>query len=443
MKQAFLYFVVLLFPCLLHAQSASEDKLAPIHHIIVFYLENHSFDNLMGTFPGADGISNAKEKALQTDEDNVPYKTLPPVMDGKNPDSRFPPSLPNNPFLITDYVPLNDKTGDLVHRFYQLQAQIDDGKMDHFALVSDAGALTMGHYNAKDSPLWNYAKRYTLADHFFTGAFGGSMLNHFWLICACTPRYEDAPDNLHASINAKGQLIRDGSLTPDGYAVNTIQPFYAPYDLKVSDDKERLPPSQLSTIGERLNDKHINWAWYGGGWDNAVAGHPDKSFIYHHQPFTYFAAYAPGTQARAEHLKDETDFIKAIEDGTLPAISFYKPIGEVDLHPGYSRLKDSEEHVFGLVHQIEQSNLWKDSLIIVTFDDAGGFWDHVPPPQGDRFGPGVRVPTIIISPFAKKGFIDHTTYDTTSILKLIETKYGLEPLAERDAKANYLSNSLQ
>jgi phospholipase C len=113
------------------------------------------------------------------------------------------------------------------------------------------------------------------------------------------------------------------------------------------------------------------------------------------------------------------------------------------LHPGYSRLKESEDHVFALVRKIEQSPLFRDSIIIVTFDDAGGWWDHVPPPKGDRFGPGERIPTLIISPFAKKGFIDHTTYDTTSILKLIETKYDLKPLGTRDANAGDLRNTLE
>ena len=301
----------------------------------------------------------------------------------------------------------------------------------------------MGHYGPQASQLWDYAKRYTLADHFFTGAFGGSMLNHFWLICACTPRYENAPAMLRAQLDDKGHLIKDAPLTPDGYAVNTIEPFNPPYLAKATDAARRLPPSALPTIGDRLSEKHIDWAWYSGGWSDADAGHPDKSFIHHHQPFVYFAAYGPGTQARRDHLKDESDFITAIDKGTLPPVSFYKPIGEYDLHPGYAQLQASEDHVFALVRKIEGSPLWKDSIVIVTFDDAGGWWDHVMPPKGDRFGPGERIPTLIISPFAKKGFIDHTFYDTTSILRLIETKYDLKPLGDRDAKAGDLTNALK
>jgi phospholipase C len=444
MRRISFLLTMLLLPFATHAaDKPAVEKLAQVKHIVVFYLENHSFDNLFGTFPGADGIADLGEKAVQVDVLGKPYDILPRVIDGKNPDARFPERLANKPFLITDYVPVNDKIGDLVHRFYQLQEQIDGGKMDRFALISNAGGLAMGHYDGQESPIWDYAKRYTLADHFFTGAFGGSMLNHFWLICACTPRYEHAPAMLHAVLDGKGKLVKDGQLTPDGYAVNTIEPFNPPYNAKATDGARRLPPSNLPTIGERLSEKHIGWAWYGGGWNDAVAGMPGPLFQFHHQPFAYFSAYGPTKKARKEHLKDENDFIAAIETDTLPAVAFYKPNGEVDLHPGYARLKESEDHVFALVRKIEQSPSFKDTIVIVTFDDTGGFWDHVAPPKGDRFGPGERIPAVIISPFAKKGFVDHTTYDTTSILKLIETKYDLKPLTDRDAKANDLTNALE
>ena len=433
-----------LLPFPLLATTAQEKaKLAPVKHIIVFYLENHSFDNMLGTFPGADGIANAGANALQTDANGDAYATLPPVMKDGKPDARFPANLPNKPFLITRYIAGGDLTEDPIHRFYQLREQVDSGKMDRFAAVSNAGGLTMGYYEDPQSPLWQYAKHYTLADHFFTGAMGGSMLNHFWLICACTPRYTNAPRQLFAVLDGNGHLTHDGALTPDGYAVNTIQPMTPPFDPKMGDPALRLPLQTLPTIGDRLNEKHINWAWYGGQWNDAVAGKVTHHFPYHHHPFAYFAPYSEGTPGRQKHLKDETDFVAAIHKGQLPAVSFFKPAPADDMHPGYSSLRADQDHVFSLVRAIEKSPLWANSLIIVTFDDAGGFWDHVVPPAGDRFGPGERVPTLVISPFAKRGFIDHTVYDTTSILKLIETKYTLKPLGERDAKAANLAQSLK
>jgi acid phosphatase len=100
---------------------------------------------------------------------------------------------------------------------------------------------------------------------------------------------------------------------------------------------------------------------------------------------------------------------------------------------------EGDEHLGQVLHLIEQSPIWSNTVVIVTFDENGGYWDHVPPPVIDRWGPGLRVPTVIISPFAKKGFIDHTVYDTTAILKLIETRFGLDPLGERDKNSKDLT----
>jgi acid phosphatase len=148
-------------------------------------------------------------------------------------DRRFPDNLPNQPFSIDAYVPLGDKTGDPIHRFYHQQAQIDGGLMDKFVAYTNVGALVMGYYDGSRTNLWKYAERYTLADHFFQAAFGGSFLNHFWLICACTPRYDDAPDKLKAGSDVSGPLrgLPD-QVTPDGYAVNTLQPFDEPHNEK-------------------------------------------------------------------------------------------------------------------------------------------------------------------------------------------------------------------
>lgn len=418
--------------------------LERIQHIVVIYLENHGFDNLYGHFPGAEGLAAAGDAPLQADATGQPYATLPAVMNTERkpvePDPRFPADLPNGPFPIDRYVAPSEKTGDLVHRFYQHQAQIDGGRNDRYAAISDAGGLAMGYYDGSRLPLWSYAQRYTLADHFFQGAFGGSFLNHMWLVCACTPRYPDAPAHLKAELDADGKLLRDGALTPDGYAVNTIQPAAPPYRAGTAAAR-RLPPQTLATIGDRLSDKDISWAWYAGGWDDAVAGKPDALFQYHHQPFVYFARYAEGTKERARHLRDERQFLTAIDTGTLPAVSFYKPIGALNEHPGYAALIEGERHVAELLARIERSPDWHEIAVIVTYDENGGFWDHVAPPHKDRWGPGSRVPTLIVSPYAKQGYVDHTEYDTTSILRFIEHRFGLAPLGERDAHANDLSNA--
>jgi phospholipase C len=122
-------------------------------------------------------------------------------------------------------------------------------------------------------------------------------------------------------------------------------------------------------------------------------------------------------------------------------VSFVKPLGEVNEHPGYTNVLSGEQHVAELLKALRASKQWKNTAVIVTYDENGGFWDHVAPPTIDRWGPGTRVPTLVISPLAKHGYVDHNRYDTTSILALIEHRWGLAPLSARDAAANDMRNA--
>ena len=451
-------------------QRAALDR---IEHVVVIYAENRSFDNLYGLFPGANGVSNATPaQYTQVDRDGTPLNTLPPVWKGKDPDPAFPRNLPNRPFRI-DAPPVNlalsTKTRDLIHEFYRNQEQINGGRNDRFVAASDAGGLAMGYYDGSTLPMWKWAQEYTLADNYFMGAFGGSYLNHMWLICACTPVDRDAPQNLRAQVDERGWLktkptspvsvmtgageFLGGEVTPDGYSVNTTQPPYQPSRVPPAKDgdprfadpaKHSLPPQTLKTIGDTLSAKGVSWAWYAGAWDEALKDGmqpPDAPrkviatlaggapyFVTHHHPFNYFARFAPGTPDREQHLKDASQMIAGIEKGDLPQVVFYKPTGILNQHPGYADILSGDAHVADLVAKIKASPLWASTAIIVTYDENGGFWDHVPPPKGDRFGPGTRVPAIIISPYARRGYVDHTAYDTTSILKFITLRFGLEPL---------------
>ena len=420
---------------------AEPEGLNRVEHIVVIYLENRSFDSLLGLFPGANGLADAKNTPPQLDEYGRPYKALPPVMDKASLDKRFPSNLINGPFDIARYVKPDQKHPDLTHRFFIHRMQINGGRNDRFAQLSSAGGLTMGHYDLSGTALWNYAKEFTLADNFFQAAFGGSFLNHQWLICACTPVFKNAPSELRQWKNdpATGRLTGDPSVTPDGFAVGSIQPHFPPFDYAHQDN--RLPPQDRPTIGDRLSEKNISWAWYAGGWDNAVAGrNSEDNFQYHHQPFVYYANYAPGSQARAEHLLDKHRLFTDLK-GNFPHVAFFKPAGSKNQHPGYSTVFEADCEVKEVVEAIRNSAIWPGTAIIITYDEYGGFWDHVAPPEIDRWGPGTRIPAIIVSPFAKKGYVDHTVYDTTSILKLIETRFGLAPLTDRDAKANDLQQA--
>ncbi|MBB5018479.1 phospholipase C [Chitinivorax tropicus] len=454
------------------ATAVTDAQLARIKHVVVIYGENRSFDNLYGLFPKAEGIKQAKpEHTLQTDRDGKPMAVLPPIWKGMSDavSQEQTTGLPNAPFQIDDpkgfNQPLDVPTRDLVHRFYQHQMQLNEGRNDRFAAWSDAGGLVMGYYDGRKLPMWRWAEQFTVADHFFMAAFGGSFLNHQWLICACTPQYPDAGSSpakdkiavvsddgkslkvveaLGSALVDKPKYVRDGALTPDGYAVNTMQPPYQPSavppveggDVRLANpqDGQMLPPQQQATIGDRLTAKKVSWAWYAGGWLRSLA---DRSTIYgdqppkfqaHHQPFNYYASYAPGTTAREEHLKDGEDFLKDIDAGKLPAVSFYKPQGELTQHPGYADVLSGDQHIADTVARLIRGPQWKDMLIVVTYDENGGFWDHVVPPKGDRWGPGSRIPAIIISPYARRNHVDSTPYDTTSILWFLTRRFDLEPL---------------
>lgn len=409
---------------------AHDPGLRRIKHIVVIYMENHSFDNLYGEFPGANGLANAGGTTTQVDLSGTPYATLPTP-----PGGAFPSNLPNAPFSIEQYVPAGSNTPDLVHRWYQEQLQIDGGRMDKYAAVSDAKGLTMGYYHTANLPLAAVARDNVLCDNFFHAAFGGSFLNHVWLIAARTPVFPNAPASMVAQVDAQGHLIKDGAVTPDGYVVNTAFTVNQPHPAGMNAAK-LVPNQTFPTIGDRLSAKGISWAWYSGGWNDALAGHPDPLFQFHHQAFAYFANYADGTAAKAKHLRDESEFVARAKAGTLPAVSFVKPLGEVNEHPGYTNVLSGEQHVVELLKALQSTPQWKHTAVIITYDENGGFWDHVAPPVVDQWGPGTRVPALIVSPLARHGYVDHHFYDTTSILALIERRWGLQPLTSRDAHAD-------
>ncbi len=182
----------------------AKPALSQLGHVVVIYLENHSFDNLYGSYPGAEGLSAPTATIPQIDNTTgMPFVTLPQV------DPNVPLGLPNHVFDISQFVPENQLTVDLVHRYYQEQQQIDGGKMDKFVTVSDAKGLSFGYYPTATLPLVQLINsmpdQATVLDHFFHGAFGGSFLNHMWLISAQTPSFPNAPTGIVAKVGRDGE----------------------------------------------------------------------------------------------------------------------------------------------------------------------------------------------------------------------------------------------
>ena len=413
-------------------------------------------------------------------------------------------------------------TRDLVHRFYQEQYQLDNGKMDRYVTGSDATGLTLGVYDTKALPIYKYLHRdghprYAIEDDFFQGAFGGSYLAHQWLICACAPIWVGAPNDggandLHSVIDGNGMPnnypnyssplggnVRDLNLTascspPAGrpaapsqfacgdYSVNTTQPTYQPFQPGTASTRQ-LPPLTTPNIGDRLTGAKVDWAWYSGGWSNAdgevgapgwtngsgptcsdpyvlstavYPNCPDGDFQFHHQAFNYYADLAPGTAARKAHLRDEVEF-ENLATGSkstckLKPVSFIKPIGEENEHPGYASESVGSAHLVGLLTAIEGSACAKDTMVIVTYDEFGGQADHVAPPgtvggvpgPHDKFGPGSRLPALVLSPLLKSDFVvDSVEHDTSSILTTIEKRWNLKPLGTRDAGVSSLATAFE
>ncbi len=519
--------------------------LQRIKHIVVIYEENHSFDNLYGGWEGVNGRSSADAAhTIQVGQGGLPYTclmqndvnlaaVLPADCTDTTTGTTFMSHFTNAPFSIEAFIPKEARTcpqpgvfaangvlpspnnlpggctRDIVHRFYQEQYQLNHGLQNRYTTGSDAVGLTQGYYDTTALPIYQYLHSaghpdYAIADNFFQSAFGGSFLNHQWLIAAATPSWPaSAPEpanqyaivdsngmpNNYALYHATGPVLDPAGTracpaqgTPDpnpglacgSYAVNTIQPTYQP----TSSNPLKLPPQTGTTIGDELSAAGVSWAWYSGGWSNAAgefmspgytngAGPncsdtdsspnpawpycPNKVFQFHHQPFNYYAAYAPGTAGRT-HLRDEVEFQDLVaasdQQCMLDSVSFVKPIGLENEHPGYTSETRGSDHLVDLLQSIENSKCAKDTMIVVTYDEFGGQWDHVSPPgQGgtpgphDQWGPGTRIPTLIVASDLKSDFVvDSTQYDTTSILATIEQRYGLAPLSSRDAAVNDLSN---
>ena len=512
-------------------------KFSKIDHIVVIYEENHSFDNLYGGWEGVNGRAKAEAAhTTQIGQNGVPYTCLlqndvnltsPPLPADCTDTTRgtpFTSHFTNAPFSIETYIPKDARTcpqpgvfapngllpspnnlpggctRDIVHRFYQEQFQLNDGQQNLYTTGSDAVGLTQGYYDTRGLPIYAYLHRgghpkYAIADDFFQSAFGGSFLNHQWLVAAATPVWTGAPATQHSIVDSNGMPtgyplytatgpVRDSALTQvcpsavpglacGDYAVNTIQPTYQP----TSSNPTKLPPQTGTTIGDELSAAGISWGWYAGGWSNAdgdvgapgwtngfagVCTDPDSSpnpawpycpnkvFQFHHQPFNYYASFAPGTPGRT-HLRDEQEFIQRVQSSgkgcNLDAVSFVKPIGLENEHPGYTSEVRGSDHLVDLLQSIQGSGCAKNTMVIVTYDEFGGQWDHVSPPgQGgtpgphDQWGPGTRIPALILAPRLPGNFVvDHTQYDTTSILATIERRFDLAPLSSRDAAVNDLS----
>ena len=379
------------------------------------------------------------------------------------------------PFVITNYTNQIDP--------FDTPPAIDD----------NGGGNSMAFYSvqAGDAPvLKGLADEYSMSDNFHQSFMGGTGANHvmlgtgdaiFWSDGNGDPATPPArianPDPLPGTDDVYTvDLFFDGNFTECGnpgqpgvdavrdylatlpyhpgpncepghfYMINNDSPGFLPdgtVDTKGIAKGGSIPPVNTRTIGEALNEKGISWAYYGGAYNAAVelqhnpnSPDPTVQIGAAYCNICNFESYATAIMGdpaqRAAHIKDTTDFFAAVDNGTLPAVSFVKPDGLLDGHPASSKLDLLEGMIKKMVDHLKGNpELFASTAFIITFDEGGGYYDSGYIQPLDFFGDGPRIPLLIVSPFTKGGHISHTYTDHVSILKFIERNWDLKPLTHR------------
>ena len=403
-------------------------QLPKIQHIIFIVQENHSFDNYFGTYPGTNGISNISIP-LNINDTAMGYvspyhlsATVPVSIVG----DELPPGIsdpddltaamanPTSPYHLSN----ESISKALSNAWAAAHKAYDNGKMDGF-VTAEGSILTMGYYDNQDIPYyWDYANHYVLDDNFFSSEMGPSLPNHLYIASGAS-----GPTSLVYPWVLNGTVINDPS---GNFSLRGIDFTWA-------------------TLAQELSKANIKWTWYDGD-VNATA-----PTIWNVLPlFNYFQTHP---NQLTEHVKNTQDFVTDVQKNKLPAVSWIIP-GEwhpptlpavfanqsISEHPP-ARSDAGMDYVAYLVNQVMKSPAWSSTAIVITWDDYGGFYDHVPPPQIDQYGEGFRVPTLVISPWAKPHYIDHTEYEFGSLLRLAEVNFNLPTLGGRDKTANDMMNS--
>jgi phospholipase C len=345
----------------------------PIKHFVTLMQENHSFDNYFGTYPGADG---------------------PPPGACMPNSAKDPAQGCSTPFSISGKPVL-----DLGHSVDIYRKEFNGGKMDGFVSAFEGqagfGNLAMGYYDDKDIPYyWNLADNYVLFDRFFTSAAGGSVWNHmFWVT--------GAPGN-----------PKSDALLPGGF-------------------------DHVPTIFDALQKAGVSWKFYIQNYDPSITfrnpGNGDRGAQIVWAPVLNYNRFLDDPELN-QHIVSLDQYYDDLANGTLPAVSYIVPSGASEHPPG--SIQAGERFVRTLVSSLQRSSAWDSSAFMWTYDDWGGWYDHVTPPQIDQYGYGFRAPALLVSSYAKHGHIDSTQLDFTGMLKFIETNWGLAPLADRDAQSN-------
>jgi phospholipase C len=354
-----------------------------IQHVIWIIQENHTFDNYFGTYPQADGI----------------------------PPSTCLPLMPNAQQCVKPFhMPQGQPLLDLDHSWETAHAAYNHGAMDGFVWV-EGSAYTMGYYDETDIPnYWRYARRFTLCDRFFSSEMTGSSPNHVFTVAA-----------------QSGEINNIESLE------------------RLEDELDEPQGFPFASIVKSLEVQHISWKYYvetqpkpaGVMEVNATIlrlAFPDPRGFTLWNPLPGFKAVRED-ESRMNRLVSLDEYYEDLQKGILPQFSWIIPDFQDSEHPP-EPLDQGMWHVTKIVNALMQSPYWGNTAIFLTWDDYGGFYDHVPPPEVDGYGYGPRVPMLVISPYAKANYVSHYDYDFTSVLKFVEERWNLPHLTARDDRAN-------
>jgi phospholipase C len=369
-----------------------------IKHVVFLVKENRTFDTLFGTYPGADGATSGV------------------TCDGKT----------------ISLAHASDDSPGASHSFTDGITAIDGGKMDCFNELTD-GHEFQGYvqYHREQIPnYWSYARHFTLADHFFSSIYGPTLVEHLAVVAAGTDRFVDNQRPTQIGSGTGGGYCDDPLERLTSFEKLTPAEVQDAFDLEENSRAvelrskywtERWPCVDFKTLPDELQQNGISWKYY-----SSPAPFFDIMRMIRHVRFGPMWS----------NVVSETTFVPDVRNGRLPDVSWLiPPVAESD-HPGYNGLCPGENWTVETLNAIMQSPEWKSTVVVLTWDDFGGFYDHVPPPHVDLYGLGPRVPAIVISPWSKSGYIDSQTMEFASVLKLIETVFRLPTLTERDANAN-------
>lgn len=374
----------------------------PIKHVVFIVKENRSFDQYFGMFPGANGVLDTRTAGGE----------LTGKMDGKN--------VP-----LTQCIP-QAIPADIRHTYPIALKSYNHGKMDGFGVSALAKEYAYSVAREQDIPnYWSWASNYVLGDNFFASAMGPSYPNHLFSIAASSAGTHDNP-----VISGKNYSIRLGHGLAKTWGCDLSHKEYVwVFDADGKRSKE-FPCWDIATQGDSLTGAGIPWASYAS---------PEEQEGYIWNAYSDIRKYRE-TPLWQERVFPVDQFVPDIQDGHLQPVTLVTPPFFYSDHPEVN-LCTSENWTTHLINAIMQSPDWDSTAIFLTWDDWGGFYDHVPPPQIDQFGLGFRVPLIVISPYAKQGYIDHKRNEFSSVLKFVETNWKIPPLTERDKNAGNLSEA--